>query len=263
LFLPPVLDIYQTLWLVMGMVCPLVLSLLCAPGEPNTFRRLPEKQEIHYSIFRRYIRDWILRALSTTVVCCVLFAWTLVELWPGATLSNVFGFDLSEGYRSAPGFDAALTISQNVVCLELVLTFVIFSRGFLSQELVFWQVPYRQCWLWILCVVCCVLAQVAFSAISVLIVDGFEVLGEIPVGVWVILCVWPFAAFALDCVLWWRWQLWWKLHQLQLKLEFEVRLGMHSPVASPASITPLSLQTPLASPSPFLFTPQGTPFTSI
>jgi hypothetical protein len=48
---------------------------------------------------------------------------TLVELWPGATLSNVFGFDLDEGYRAAPGFEVALVISQNIVCVELVLSF--------------------------------------------------------------------------------------------------------------------------------------------
>jgi hypothetical protein len=115
-----------------------------------------------------------------------------------------------------------------------------------------------------------VLAQVGFSAVSLVIVGGLDSLGSVPIGVWVIMGVGPVLAFGVDCLLWWRWRLWWTLRQLQLKLEFEVRLGMHSPVASPACITPLLPNTPLASPAPFTpfaspapFTPQvGTPFSS-
>jgi hypothetical protein len=231
--LPSVLDAYAIMWLSWLIVPLMALSLMGVQPEDELMRLQAQKNLVHWSVVRRLVLYFAARFGAAIASALVVYAWTLSSTWRGASLANVFGLDGAD--LRSPSFAAANVYAQALTSLSFAISLVVLSYGSayrMTQRGSSLRPPPPPVW-W-LCGAIAVALQACFCAAQIGVADhSFALLGDVHIGVWVVLVVHVAALLAIDEWARRHYCAWQRDHQLRLRLEFGTKLGQFSPVASP------------------------------
>ena len=235
--LPSVFGGYQLMWVSWIVMPAFALSLVRTDPTHSPMLLYGEKNILHWSVIRRMFYYYF--CLFTPVIGCVivLFAWVLVDVWSAALaktggslqFSQVFGFTIGTEFTSSE-FYTASAYAQAIGIFSFV-----YYLGFLSSSLV----DKQRAWLrvrgwWAFITTLAVVATCVFSIVIMAVVDGLSLIGEINYGVWILMFTFPLCLLLPQVYVHRDYIPWARDHQLRLRLEFDTKLGMYSPVQSPA-----------------------------
>jgi magnesium-transporting ATPase (P-type) len=246
------LDAIMLLWLIVVIVPLIAGSLLSTPPQPKLMKLIsdknvpiPSKKVVRIGLY------FTARALPSAIASLAVFVLSMRSLWTAGGIPEVFGVvepaDLTAFGQKQ--FIDALAFSQNLCLFSLVLcissytlcqhpslsisqTDLVFSvtssMSFHSRtRSIFKFNPFRNTEWVVTCVVAVVL-QVIFLLIYLR--DILSHFTQIDWFVYVIIFGWPILVIFIDDFVKRRERSHWKLNQEMLRLEFETKLGMHSPI---------------------------------
>ncbi|GAM17379.1 hypothetical protein SAMD00019534_005540 [Acytostelium subglobosum LB1] len=221
----------QIMWL-QFIIIPLVgFSLLATSEDEDVMKTLSPKnnQEFtHIPTFAKYIAIRLVPSLLLTVW---LFIWCLHSL-SDASWGNIFGASISD-WPTNPRitYSDALFVSQNIMMFAFVYYLSITSLSFIhhTQSVLKFN-PLRKNYIWVIAALLSIGLQVGFSLVSLKAIDGIGLLGSIPWELYVVLFCWAIVVILLDEFVKRLYKKWFDEIQLELRLEFDTKLGMHSPI---------------------------------
>ncbi|KAG0245602.1 hypothetical protein BGX31_006961 [Mortierella sp. GBA43] len=228
--LPPALTGYHILWLMWIIVPLLILSFFFSPHEPNTMTMMPSKNTSPLKDLPRHIVYFLARFILPIGMCVFVFLYVL-QVYDGQEgyhfLFNSFG----NGRPWMSWTDEeqwALLYAQNITMVVWVWYMIWMSSTFMSRTLsmrVF--MPWKNK-VWIgACVVSLVL-QIAFCNIS--LVRGQFQIQDLEWWIIVLAFLWPLVFLPVQEVVKARDLKECARAQKLAKLEFNTKLGMHSPL---------------------------------
>mmetsp|Transcript_16927 Transcript_16927/g.66048 ORF Transcript_16927/g.66048 Transcript_16927/m.66048 type:complete len:280 (+) Transcript_16927:166-1005(+) len=229
LFLPTLFHGVLILWLLLFTIPVLCLALVLSPSsgremsQINAKRNQPSPKALFFLVHR-----YAIQIIPIVPIVLILFTASFAGAWwTNGTAAGVFGFGPE---TTTAGYYTAVRIGQNVAAVVFVLflcawgaTFIQASRGFFSAPRRFFSVPYF-----------CGAALVLVMQVLFMLVDVNIAVPQLAVrGLYPILAglAWVPAVLLLD-------ELWKRRHEAHVKqdqqfmwLEFDTKLGMHSPVS--------------------------------
>ncbi|EFA85426.1 putative transmembrane protein [Heterostelium album PN500] len=222
----------QLIWL-QFLIIPLVgLSLLFTTEDEDVMRTLSPKNNSefkHIPIFARYIG---IRLVPSLILMVSIFIWCLQSL-SGASWSNIFGANMSEWEPSSEklSYSDALIISQNIMMFAFVFYLGVTSLSFIHHtRSVLKFNPFRKNYKAVITVIFCIILQICFTLVTLKIIGGVHLLSEIPKEIYAVLFGWAPFVILLDEIVKHLYKKWFADLQLELRLEFDTKLGMHSPI---------------------------------
>lgn len=251
---PGSLDSIMLLWLIVVIVPIIAGSLLSTPPQPKLMKLISDKNvPIPNKKVLRVSAYFFVRALPSAIVALLVFVLSMRNLWTTGGIPEIFGVvepaDITT-FGGKPFLDA-LIFSQNLGLFSLVLCLstherqpekgifcflpllcffrvVTSSVSFHSRtRSIFKFNPFRNTEWVVVCAVCFVL-QIVFFLVSVR--ELVSLFSQIDWFIYVIIFGWPIFVILIDEVVKRTERKHWKLNQEILRLEFETKLGMHSPI---------------------------------
>eukprot|EP00727_Mastigamoeba_balamuthi_P012824 m51a1_g8164 hypothetical protein (1321) ;mRNA; f:77682-82439 len=249
-FLPPLMSGYQLAWLALVVVPALSMSLLLARVHGKRMTAFVPKSGMNGESVKMTAAYVSSQALPLAACAFVAFVIALHDL-RGGPWSQIVGFHASESEGDILGSDALLG-AQNAAMFAFVCGAVpaALALAHPSQHAAVTlaknlggAVP------WVLVSLALLLLQVAFAAVSFAGGRAFHVLPDASWYVYVIVFVAPpVVSLLVGVPASRRQQSWWAQHQLELKLVFETKLGMHSPVSATPAIARAQPIAPIRAP---------------
>ncbi|KAL7747749.1 hypothetical protein RI367_006872 [Sorochytrium milnesiophthora] len=230
LLLPPVLSGYQLIWLGWLLFPILSASFLFNPHEQDTMKIFTEKNVDHLKDLRRFLRYFVLRFLPAVAMSIVIYMITLVSLSDQSHLLSLYGDLAHARWMLWPTTGQwALLYAQNMGLLAFVFYMVLISSTFLHRtESIMSFLPYKNI-IWSVTAIACLGAQVLFSAVS-LIPGPFHLFAQLPWYLWLLMFGWSMPLLVIQERVTQLDRRQFVRFQKRSKLEFNTRLGMHSPV---------------------------------
>ncbi|ORX90788.1 calcium ATPase [Basidiobolus meristosporus CBS 931.73] len=227
-FLQPLLFTgYQILW-VLWIICPiLAISLLFSPHEANTMTLMTGKNIEHLKDYWRYFFYAISRFLLTVILTVLVYILSLYYF--GNRTKSVFNFtDRTSWTRLGHAQQWELQYAQNCALFVFVWNTVWISSTFVNRTSSLRKFPPYKNVVWLISAVVCVILQVVFCALSLL--RGPIKLSVLPWFVYLIGLASPLVVVPIQEIV--------KMHdrkqfvrfQKRSKLEFNTKLGLHSPL---------------------------------
>jgi len=234
LLIPTPLTGYQIFWL-LWLILPIMSSSFWSnPAEPGLIKQIPPKiRKVDRNTAIRYLIYWLIDFGLSLIVCTIIFTWTVYGVWHGEDnlieFKMVFGSSVTSALINSNNYTVAVLYGQNIMLLAMVLFFVSSSIHYLHRRCRIYQlinmIGINYCW--IISVITCIIAQAVFLIISVR--NELSAWKHVPWGVYIIIVCWPAVLLALQEFIKTRYKKYFEKEQLFAKLEFETRLGMHSP----------------------------------
>ena len=239
--LPSILGGFYQLWISWIALPLFVISLLRTDPSQSPMQLYAEKSILHWSVIRRMFFYYF--CLYTGVIACiiVLYVWILYDVWSDLlqdqgiqlTFSQLFNFE------DTPEFTSSLFYTASAYAQSICTFAFVYYLAFLSSSLV----DKKRAWLkfnqwWCCCITFAILITAAFTVIVLAVVDGLSRLHAIHYGTWILLFLFPCCLLLPQFYVHRDYQPWAQEHQLRLRLEFNTKLGMYSPVQSPAFYPP-------------------------
>ncbi|KAJ3415516.1 hypothetical protein HDV05_004718 [Chytridiales sp. JEL 0842] len=229
LLLPPILTGYQVLW-VLWVVLPIQAApFLFTPHDPDVMKLMPVKNSEHLKNKWRFAAYYAARFSVPIVGCLAVFILTLWNLTSRDGIRNIFGFFGAVSWLQMTKEESwALLLAQNVMLFTYILFMVPISSTFLYRTRSFIAIPPWKNKLWVYTSLLSVGLQVSFSAVSLRGCPYY--LSDLPwyiyfVAAFVVAIIIPIQELvkAHDRKEWDRFQKF-------AKLQFNTKLGMHSPL---------------------------------
>ena len=243
-FLPPPLDGSHLFWFVFFVIPLLCMSFLSTPTDPQIKSKMPARKKQILSEKYLFVFNFLFMFVPTVALCELLFGLTLTSICsndiPGPDCHLLLGNRNSSSPSEWNGWygdhEQGLILSQDLIALFLCLYFTTMSLRFIHRTKPLWKLWKYMSWQYICLTASVVIIQVIYFAISQTFANNVKGLppisdlSSIPFYVWIIGLVWPFLLVVLQELL--KYQDKSMLFKLQthLKLEFETRLGMYSPM---------------------------------
>ena len=243
-FLPPPLDGSHLFWFVFFVIPLMSMSFLSTPIDPQIKSQMPARKKQVLSEKYLFVFNFLLMFVPTIALCELLFGLTLTSICSNdipspdchLLLGNRNSSSTSEWNGWHGDHEQGLILSQDLIALFLCLYFVIMSLRFIHRTKPLWKLWKYMSWQYVAIVISVIVLQVIYFAISQTFVINVKSLtpisnlSSVPFYVWIIGLMWPFLLVLLQELL--------KCHdksmlfklQTHLKLEFETRLGMYSPM---------------------------------
>ncbi|CAI2180491.1 8935_t:CDS:10 [Funneliformis geosporum] len=234
LFLPPALTGYHILWITWIISPILAFSFLFNPHEADTMTTMTVKNIEHLKDLNRFLVYWFLRFILPVLMCLTVFSGCLYFL--NGTLTNdpdesiIFGSYGRDGWlRWKYEQQWVVLYSQNFTLFIFVWYISMLSSTFVHRTLSLRQfLPFKNK-IWILSVIISLIFQAIFTTVS-LLPGPLSTLKEIPYYIYLIGFLSPIIFIPIQELV--------KIHdrkeytrfQKRSKLEFNTKLGMHSPV---------------------------------
>ncbi|KAF9090739.1 hypothetical protein BGX23_005760 [Mortierella sp. AD031] len=228
--LPPAMTGYQILWVMWVIVPLLILSYFFSPHEPDTMTMMPSKNMSPLRDLPRFIVYFLARFILPIGMCVFVFLYSL-HIYDGQEgyhfLFNSFG-NGTPWLEWSENEQWALLYAQNHTMIIWVWYMVWMSSTFMSRALSLRTFKPWKNRTWIgACIVCLVL-QFVFCAVSLF--RGPHRVGDMPWWLSVLSFFWPILFMPIQEVV--------KARDLKecvraqklAKLEFNTKLGMHSPL---------------------------------
>ncbi|XP_054717326.1 transmembrane protein 94-like [Uloborus diversus] len=242
-FLPLVLPLAHLLWMICLEIPLLSLSLLGNPVDSKVMMlatgknlKVANKQAFFFFIACFCTKFCPSVLIAVFSFACIMSSFCNLYLANGNHVCWIF-LDLSKSNKrinSSESWVAALTVSQNILSLFLILCFVLVSMSFVHRSQLLWKSNVFANKFWFITSIFVICLQIIFSITDVCIhVDNREEplqkLNEIPYYVWLLFGLWPFFVVPLNELV--------KRHEIKVnvrqqkraRLEFCTKLGMNSP----------------------------------
>ncbi|KAI8588602.1 hypothetical protein BDZ88DRAFT_476427 [Geranomyces variabilis] len=233
MLLPPVFAGYQLLWIMWIILPPLTLSFLFSPYDPNVMTRMPAKNSEHLKDRWRFVAYFATRFIGPILVTVGVFAVTLAEFNDATpfTTTDIFGgFGKSNWMHLTDREQWALLYAQNCALFVWVLLMVFISGTFLDRTASLRKRPPYHNRIWAATAVVTVALQAIFMAVS-LAPGRVYSLSVLSWWVYVVaLAAAPVIIVAAQEVVKVHDRREWEKFQKRSKLEFNTKLGMHSPL---------------------------------
>ncbi|CAO3568429.1 unnamed protein product [Mortierella alpina] len=228
--LPPAMTGYHILWLMWVIIPLLILSFFFSPHEPDTMTMMPSKNISPLKDFPRFIFYFLARFTLPVAMCVFVFLYSL-QLYDGQEgyhfLFNSFGNGTS-WLNWTENEQWALLCAQNYTLVVWVWYMVWMSSTFMSRTLSMRSfMPWKNR-IWIGASVSSMALQFVFCIISLF--NGPHSPQSVPWWLFVVAFLWPIAFVPVQEIV--------KARDLKecvraqklAKLEFNTKLGMHSPL---------------------------------
>jgi magnesium-transporting ATPase (P-type) len=134
---PPLLTVYQMLWLIYIIIPLLSVSLMAAPREPDLMRRFAYKNENYLQDRWRYVGYYAIR-FALTIICYILFFLWLVH----ASFRSTIGYKIQDSYYwqsgncyvlNEPLYSSTLLAVQNYSLVMLIYILCWHSTGYIHR----------------------------------------------------------------------------------------------------------------------------------
>eukprot|EP01111_Echinosteliopsis_oligospora_P011824 TRINITY_DN3988_c0_g1_i1.p1 TRINITY_DN3988_c0_g1~~TRINITY_DN3988_c0_g1_i1.p1 ORF type:complete len:195 (-),score=23.21 TRINITY_DN3988_c0_g1_i1:104-688(-) len=169
-----------------------------------------------------------IRMAPSILLTTALFLWALQVLWNQADWKNVFGDETND--VAINNYSSSLLVAQNVVMFASVYYLALTSASFHNHTNSILQFSPAKNAVWLVCACFALVFQIVFFAISLAVTSNYSALSILPWYFYVVLFVWAFALIIIDELMKKQYKKWFKRFQLELRLEFDTKLGMHSPI---------------------------------
>ncbi len=241
-FQPHALSGAHLFWLMLFSIPILSLSILSIAMDKDIISRLPDRKNIVWNKeWKHHIIYYCIIYVPISCVCLTIYWYSLSDLCRSVEYfeCNVFLGNVNESLRSLGWRDENMLghlLAQNVTALFLTIYLAISTILFIHHSKPTWKVLNSLTWQYITFLLFVIVMQIVFFAVSQSVMrlvfpqHTSFVLGDLPYGVWIIGFLWIIPQVLLQEMI--------KLHnhkifietQRRLKLSFETKLGMHSPV---------------------------------
>ncbi|KAF9156424.1 hypothetical protein BG015_005393 [Linnemannia schmuckeri] len=228
--LPPAMTGYQILWVMWVIVPLLILSYFFSPHEPDTMTMMPSKNMSPLRDLPRFIFYFLARFILPIGMCVFVFLYSL-HIYDGQEgyhfLFNSFG-NGSPWLQWSENEQWALLYAQNYTMIIWVWYIVWMSSTFMSRALSLRSFKPWKNRTWIGACIVCLALQFVFCAVSLF--RGPHKVKDVPWWLFVISFLWPILFMPIQEIV--------KARDLKeciraqklAKLEFNTKLGMHSPL---------------------------------
>ncbi|RUS81084.1 hypothetical protein EGW08_011170, partial [Elysia chlorotica] len=242
MLLPPPLAVQHELWMVSVVVPALSLSLLGNPNEARTLSMATHKNInlVNKQMVLEFLIQFICRFVPSIFVTLISFALVLNSACArpdhecSLYSSRITGAGNSSDVTAwTIKFQGGLVLAQNIFHLYLAIFMVAVSMSLVHWQDHLWQkLPFKNL-VWSITAASIIVLQVLFTVFDVWArhsMYGDQMpLSEVHPSVWVLGCVWPFVAIALNELS--------KRREIKLalraqkraRLDFDTKLGMNSP----------------------------------
>ncbi|KAJ9048773.1 hypothetical protein DSO57_1031404 [Entomophthora muscae] len=232
LTLPPVLAGHHILWL-QWIIGPIItLPFLFTPHEPNTMTTMVGKNKRHLLGFPRLFGYGLARMLGSILIWETLFITAFHNLRI-LTGDNDGPFSRrGDWFTWTPPQQWALLLSQNLVLFFMVFHLALISGTFLSRTLFIWEFGPHQNTHWLLGIAFALILQ----SIYTLVFSFFspfplkEYLSALPSWFFLLGFASPLLLLPFQELVRWHDRIFFSQFQKRSKLEFNTKLGLHSPV---------------------------------
>ncbi|KAF9899771.1 hypothetical protein EC991_008337 [Linnemannia zychae] len=228
--LPPAMTGYQILWLMWVIVPLLILSYFFSPHEPDTMTMMPSKNMSPLRDLPRFIIYFLARFILPIGMCVFVFLYSL-HIYDGQEgyhfLFNSFG-NGTPWLQWSENEQWALLYAQNFTMIIWVWYMVWMSSTFMSRALSLRSFKPWKNRTWIGACVLCLVLQFVFCVVSLF--KGPHKVKDVPWWLFVVSFLWPILFMPIqeavkardlrECI----------RAQKLAKLEFNTKLGMHSPL---------------------------------
>ncbi|KAI1321202.1 hypothetical protein EDD11_007768 [Mortierella claussenii] len=228
--LPPAMSGYQILWLMWIIIPLLVLSFFFSPHEPDTMTMMPSKNTSPLRDLSRFIFYFLVRFILPIGMCVFVFLYAL-QIYDGQEgyhfLFNSFGED-TPWLEWTDSEQWALLYAQNFTMVIWVWYMICMSSTFMSRTLSLQSFIPLKNKVWIGACIASLVLQFVFCIISLF--RGPHRIQDVPWWIYVLAFLWPLVFLPVqelvkardlkECV----------RAQKLAKLEFNTKLGMHSPL---------------------------------
>ncbi|RIA86124.1 hypothetical protein C1645_829742 [Glomus cerebriforme] len=230
LFLPPALTGYQILWITWIISPILAFSFLFNPHEADTMTTMTVKNMEHLKDFKRFMVYWFLRFILPVLMSLSVFLGCLHYLNDDKDAPLIFGsYGNDIWLRWTNKQQWIVLYSQNCTLFIFVWYIIILSSTFVHRTLSLRRfIPFKNR-VWILAVIISLLLQIIFTTTS-LVLGPLLLFKRLPYYIYLVGFLSPILFIPIQELV--------KLHdkkeyirfQKRSKLEFNTKLGMHSPV---------------------------------
>ena len=241
-FLPSPLNGNHMLWFLLFTVPVIVVSLFGAPIDSKINSQMPNRKRKVWGDQMLYLLHFACMFVPSVAVCLLIFGLTLTGICNSLSDSecHVLLGDRNLSNTSWNGwrgeYEQGLILSQDIVAFFISLYFVVFSIRFVHRTEPLWKLWRFVSWQYIVLVTGTFLLQIVHFAINqALIVNTYGLqrvadLSSVPFYVWVVGFAWPVVMLPVQEALKYHDKRLYVREQCHIKLEFETKLGMHSPI---------------------------------
>ncbi|KAI9298920.1 hypothetical protein K502DRAFT_298739 [Neoconidiobolus thromboides FSU 785] len=231
---PPILSGYHILWL-LWIVGPIItMPFLFTPHEPNTMTSMVGKNKEHIPGFMRFFMYGFMRMLGSILTWQFLFVVSFYNLRIIAGDMDDFLSRRDDWYAWTPNEQWALLHSQNLTLFFMVYHLCLISGTFMSRTLYFWEHPPYYNKQWLLGIFIAILIQTIYSlTFFIESPQPFTLIGTLnalPYWYYVMGFVSPILLLPLQEMVKYHDRDIYTRFQKRSKLEFNTKLGLHSPV---------------------------------
>ena len=242
-FLPPPLSGSHIFWFTLLLIPLLSLTFLSSRADPRINSQMPNRKKKKIWNNRWFLcLNFSLTFFMAAVFSLLLFGLTVLDICrediPNSDCDPFLGNRNSSsswnGWREE--HEQGLVFAQDLTAMFVALNLVVLSIRFVHQTEPLWKLWKYVSWQYVAATITVVVAQVIYFAISqTFIVRVFERrhvagLASVPVYVWIVGILWLIVLLPIQELLKYHNRKRFKHLQTHLKLEFETKLGMHSPV---------------------------------
>eukprot|EP00004_Rigifila_ramosa_P017961 TRINITY_DN4422_c0_g1_i1.p1 TRINITY_DN4422_c0_g1~~TRINITY_DN4422_c0_g1_i1.p1 ORF type:complete len:1410 (+),score=299.58 TRINITY_DN4422_c0_g1_i1:193-4230(+) len=226
LYEPALVTGLQQLWVIWIVVPVLSVSYISTPTDPDLMKLFAAKNTGRIHDISRFLSYFVARFLPTVAFLLYFFAICFDTFWPRGGKETVWDAEM----HNTPHEVSALAYSQSVTLFFLVYYIITFSMGFLhrTESLLVFRPHHNKRW----CAVAVglLVLQVGMSGSIIAAAPVALSLLELPPLPVAAACLWPIWIVCVDEAVKSHDRKQFKRFQKRLILEFNTKLGMHSPV---------------------------------
>ena len=242
-FLPPPLSSSHIFWFTLFLIPLLSVTFLSMRTDPRINSQMPNrKKKTVWNNRWFWLLNFFLTFFLSAVFSVMLFGLTLLEICqtdiPGSNcnpfLGNQNSSSLWNGWREEN--EQGLVFAQDLSAMFVAVNLVVLSIRFIHHAEPVWKLWKYVSWQYIVVTATVVVSQIIYFVVSqIFIVHVYERelitgLDSVPFYVWLVGLLWLIILLPVQELLKNRHRKRFEHLQTHLKLEFETKLGMHSPV---------------------------------
>eukprot|EP01132_Coremiostelium_polycephalum_P003789 gene3789-4714_t len=220
----------QLMWLEFIIIPLIGFSLLATPEDPDLMRTLSPKNNSEFKHIPTFAGYIAIRLVPSILLTVWFFIWALHSL-SGASWANIFGAKMSE-WPTNPSipFNDSVLVSQNIMMFAFVYYLCVTSISFIHHTQSILKFNPLKNYVWVFVVLFCLGLQIGFLLISLKVIGGISLLSDVAWELYIVLFCWAVGVVVLDEFTKRLYKKWFDDLQLELRLEFDTKLGMHSPI---------------------------------
>ena len=242
-FLPPPLSGSHLFWFTLFLIPLLTLTFLSTRADPLINSQMPNrKKKMIWNNRWFLLLNFILTFFASAVIATLLFSLTLLGICKRDIADSDCDCFLGNQTSSLPWngwreeHEQGLVFAQDLTAMFIVANLVVLSIRFLHHTEPIWKLWKYASWQYVAVTIFVIISQLVYFTISQSFVihvyqrPHITCLGSVPVYVWIVGLLWLPVLVLVQELLKNHHKKRFKHLQSHLKLEFETKLGMHSPV---------------------------------